>query len=371
MPLTGNGVPNDWTSVAQGPFTTSSRALVSANFTSRTFTSAVTNANQQVTWGPLPAPTVIFSPSSGGIVRFPDDGMLFATVFVQFVPPVTADGHRARMGEPWFPAYGPNPGATPCACPAYPFNCSGCPHWGQCCNASVVSYVSTDNGFTFEYRGVVANKASLNDQAGYSGEGPNENAVALLPDNKTLLCIMRRDSAEGMQGWNGSLPFHSTPPESSFAIGRSTDRGKSWQLSLAPPFMLSCRPRAVTLNHFGMVIVSGGRPPLSVWATRDGKAWTAFDIPSEHNRLVPPAMRFCPEYSRGINDTFQQSSGYTSISVLSSDTALVCYERQSTFHFPGNSITTCGLSLHLFLTRCVCRLQPAACTVHDFLYEGA
>ena len=28
MPLTGNGVPNDWTSVAQGPFTTSSRALV-------------------------------------------------------------------------------------------------------------------------------------------------------------------------------------------------------------------------------------------------------------------------------------------------------------------------------------------------------
>ena len=336
MPLTGSGVPNDYTSgVTQGPFTTSSHTMVHANSTTRTFTSAVNaKPDQQVTWGRLPAPTVIFAPSSGGIVRFPDDGMLLATVFVWFVPPVTADGHRAQMGQPWFPAYGPNPGIRPCACPSYPFNCSGCPHWGQCCNASVVSYVSTDNGFTFEYRGVVANKASVNNQAGFSGEGPNENAVALLPDNNTLICVMRRDSAEGMQGWNGSLPFRTTPPESSYVVGRSVDRGRTWHLKLAPWFMLSCRPRAITLNRFGVVLVSGGRPPLSVWATRDGEHWTAFDIPSEHNRLVPPVMRFCPEYSRGANDTFQQSSGYTSINVLSSDSALVCYERQSTFHFP-------------------------------------
>ena len=50
--------------------------------------------------------------------------------------------------------------------------------------------------------------------------------------------------------------------------------------------MLSCRPRAITLNRFGMVLVSGGRPPLSVWATRDGDQWTAFDIPSEHSFLT-------------------------------------------------------------------------------------
>ncbi len=43
--------------------------------------------------------------------------------------------------------------------------------------------------------GVVADKISVNTQAGYSGEGPNENAVALLGDNKTVICIMRRDSA--------------------------------------------------------------------------------------------------------------------------------------------------------------------------------
>lgn len=121
---------------------------------------------------------------------------------------------------------------------------------------------------------------------------------------------------EGLQGWNGSRPFGATPPEVSYAIAKSTDRGGSWKLTLAPSFMLSCRPRAVTLSRFGTVLVSGGRPPLALWATRDGESWTAYDIPSEHNRLVPPAQRFCPEYSRGVNDTFQQSSGYTSINVL-------------------------------------------------------
>ena len=89
----------------------------------------------------------------------------------------------------------------------------------------------------------------------------------------------------------------------------------------------------MTLSRFGTVLVSGGRPPLALWATRDGESWTAYDIPSEHNRLVPPAQRFCPEYSRGVNDTFQQSSGYTSINVLSATSALVCYNRDNTFHF--------------------------------------
>ena len=200
MAVTGNGVPNDWTNaVEQGPFKTSSHLLVHADQASRTFSASVDAAPaSQITWGKLPAPTVIFAPSSGGVIRFPD-GMLLATVFVWIVPPVTADGHKAVMGKPWFPRFGPNPGLTPCACPAHgpPNNhtCSACPTWGQCCNNSVVAYISRDNGSSFEYRGVVADKASVNTLAGYSGEGPNENAVALLGDNRTVICIMRRDSA--------------------------------------------------------------------------------------------------------------------------------------------------------------------------------
>ena len=42
-----------------------------------------------------------------------------------------------------------------------------------------------------------------------------------------------------------------------YVIGTSTDRGESWQLKLAPSFMLSCRPRAITLEHHGLVLVSG------------------------------------------------------------------------------------------------------------------
>ena len=79
MALTGNGVPNDWTyKVSQGPFTTTSHLQVHANRTSSAFSSSVlAGPHQQVTWGRLPAPTVIFSPTSGGIARFPD-GMLIA-----------------------------------------------------------------------------------------------------------------------------------------------------------------------------------------------------------------------------------------------------------------------------------------------------
>ena len=154
MAVTGNGVPNGWTgAVVQGPFKTSSHLLVHADPTSRTFSASVNSAAAaQITWGKLPAPTVIFAPSSGGVTRFPD-GMLLATVFVWFVPPVTADGHKAVMGQPWFPHVAPNPGIRPCACPGKNHTCSACPIWGQCCNNSIVSYISNDNGSTFEYRG--------------------------------------------------------------------------------------------------------------------------------------------------------------------------------------------------------------------------
>jgi hypothetical protein len=44
---------------------------------------------------------------------------------------------------------------------------------------------------------------------------------------------------------------------SSYVIGLSTDRGLSWRLKLAPSFMRSCRPRAVTLEGHGLVLISG------------------------------------------------------------------------------------------------------------------
>ena len=60
-------------------------------------------------------------------------------------------------------------------------------------------------------------------------------AAGPLSSNATSLKSLLQ---EGMQGWNGSRPFGATPPELSYAIAKSTDRGGSWKLTLAPSFML-------------------------------------------------------------------------------------------------------------------------------------
>jgi hypothetical protein len=140
--LTGNGVPDFWLGkVSQGPFKTRSYTIIHTNRSSGSFSTTVDeNPNNQVTWGRLPAPTVIFSPSSGGITRYPD-GMLLATVNVWFVPPVTEDGHVATMGQPWFP----KPSIRPCICP-WPYNCSSCPNWAQNGNGSIVAYTCVQTG---------------------------------------------------------------------------------------------------------------------------------------------------------------------------------------------------------------------------------
>ena len=79
-------------------------------------------------------------------------------------------------------------------------------------------------------------------------------------------------------------------------------------------------------------------------------------------------QRFCPEYSRGIlNDTFQQSSDYTSINKLSPTQALVCYERQTTFHFSDCNKPPVSLVQLVWLKWCL----PASHSVHKALRTRA
>ena len=51
--------------------------------------------------------------------------------------------------------------------------------------------------------------------------------------------------------------------------------------------MLSARPRAIVLPN-GALVVSGGRPALSMWISVDGfgNSWKEYDIPTEHNRGI-------------------------------------------------------------------------------------
>ena len=65
-----------------------------------------------------------------------------------------------------------------------------------CCNNSVVAFVSED-GLAWRYSAAVAPY----DAAKYSGmEGPNECALVLLRDNRTLFAVMRVDGGDGPIG---------------------------------------------------------------------------------------------------------------------------------------------------------------------------
>eukprot|EP00750_Incisomonas_marina_P015026 INCI18056.4.p1 GENE.INCI18056.4~~INCI18056.4.p1 ORF type:complete len:393 (+),score=42.50 INCI18056.4:100-1278(+) len=149
-----------------------------------------------------------------------------------------------------------------------------------CCNGSVVTWLTEDGGNSWQWRGEVASKQSINAAAragagwAVSEEGPNENDIVLLRDGKTLFCVMRLDGGDG-------VPSHAHVP---YVFATSVDLGLTWTIKEAPAFMLSARPRALVLPN-GALVVAGGRPALSLWVSEDGfgDLWEQFDIPSEHN----------------------------------------------------------------------------------------
>ena len=126
----------------------------------------------------------------------------------------------------------------------------------RCCNGSVVAYVTEDRGATWEFVSTVAAKKSL-PPVWSSEEGPNENDVVLLKDKRTILAVIRKDGGDG-------VPHHRHAP---YFFATSTDRGRSWELKEAPPFMLAARPRALVLPN-GVLVIAGGRPALNMWSVR-------------------------------------------------------------------------------------------------------
>jgi hypothetical protein len=62
-----------------------------------------------------------------------------------------------------------------------------------------------------------------------SGEGPNENALALLADGVTLTCIYRMDNGDG----NPNHP--ELAKNSPFYQGFSHDGGKTWSKGVPMP----------------------------------------------------------------------------------------------------------------------------------------
>jgi hypothetical protein len=302
------GIPSGYLknrTLMTGPWHATTRAVYSVNATDNTIAVAKTPAAAPLpSWAATPrGPVGLLAFDSGGVAHLGGSSYL-ATVWVWYSDVPLAVNKK-----------------------------------DPCCNGSVVAYLSEDAGASWQWRGEIASKQSINNASKAhtaaatswpaSQEGPNENDVVLLKDGRTLLVVLRVDGGDGR-------PDQRHAP---FLLATSTDRGETWALRAAPAFMLSARPRAVVLPN-GALVVSGGRPALSMWVSADGfgRRWEEHDLPTQHNRGLArglqarpaPIPPFCPEFENATDKRlgWMQSSCYTRLGVLAHDTGLVCYEMQ-------------------------------------------
>merc|ERR1711998_129612 len=95
--------------------------------------------------------------------------------------------------------------------------------------------------------GMVANASG---QGGYPNStfGPDENDLAVLADNKTVLCVIRMDGDSGC----------STNSYRYYAAIRSYDLGRTWGPAVPIKGAGCARPRLLKLSG-GPLVLSGGR----------------------------------------------------------------------------------------------------------------
>ena len=184
---------------------------------------------------------------------------------------------------------------------------------------SIVAYRSTDDGYTWEYSGTIADAASFPQ----SEEGPNENDLALLKDGTTILCVIRLDAGDGPK-------THQYMP---YAKATSNDGGRTWaRVDIMQPGVGCARPRLMRFDN-GALVLSGGRlsntnRDVIVWlnAEGDGAWWQAFSISYRHNLLETNAsLHFTPTLNAS---NYRQSMSYTSLVRTGPRTGFVTYGRR-------------------------------------------
>jgi hypothetical protein len=130
-------------------------------------------------------------------------------------------------------------------------------------------------------------------------EGPCEAALCRLPDGR-LMSIFRLAS---------NLPYGQSYSE---------DEGHTWSDARALPGVFSVQPSLAVLPD-GTLALSGGRPGVYLWLSRDGKGldWNQFDVVANHNAFVP---------QEPITDA-SKSSSYTEVVAVDERNLLLIYDR--------------------------------------------
>jgi len=174
--------------------------------------------------------------------------------------------------------------------------------------------VTSQDGITWQYCSTIATPAII--PRGTGGEGPTEAALCRLKDGR-IMCTFRISSGLTYgQAW-------------------STDEGKTWteptrdyvgdaSLTMKDKQIRSVQPSLAVLRN-GMVILSGGRPGVSVWINteRDGKDWAQINLSELHNASHPDE----PHVVTDGDATKHSTSGYTEVIALNDHELLVIYDR--------------------------------------------
>ena len=166
---------------------------------------------------------------------------------------------------------------------------------------SLLGVVSHDQGCTWSFRAQIANRRDLP----HTEEGPSEASTIVLADG-TLACLYRVGSGAGQDYYRSD----------------SIDGGHHWSTPHPLSGIGSVKPQWLRCGN-GALLLTSGRPGLTLWRSPDGQVWQSFDLLEHHNATVH-------SHGQRFKTTWTQSAittGYTALCALGAGKALVCYDR--------------------------------------------
>jgi hypothetical protein len=174
---------------------------------------------------------------------------------------------------------------------------------------SLVAMTSSDGGYTWEYRSLIASADGEPDAL----DGPCEATMVRLVDGD-LMCIMRAGGGIGQPLWRSY----------------SSDDGRTW----SPSERMIAESVDPTVRRLAndVLVLSTGRHGVKLWLSTDdrGQDWQPIDLIAHHNAALPepehsivPSLSADPWERHGTD----QTTGYTSMVEISPNRFLLTYDR--------------------------------------------